>query len=912
MSVCVVNFDSPGSVTTLDVVSSVMGGLTPVAVVIYASMNPNDGSSRVHSYDCIGFAVNGGNQRCHATNANDPPAGTTPDAKSKWRNDSVGVQPFNTTISQVNVSAWITNGVRLNFSVNSADAQNRRYQAVFFYGAGVQAAVGTINPSGVNPTVGVSGLGFTPDFVLVASNGSASASNVQDTIWQLSIGAATPTQNACQARNEQAITGGAKPNDGIWNDRCFVRPTAGAATISISGVINNFVAGGFDFVGTGTFASENISYLAVYQNGKRCKLEVLTAPTSTGSVARTGYGWPVAAVMGVASGHTAVNTLVFDNAQASSWTFFTFDGNFERSKVFHNPYNVTPSPTSQSPDTAFAVSSDASAVATQASRTSMDADGYTLNWTAVSGSAAYYWQLAFEGAVVTPVVPIRDTQTGIELLSKLLPDIRATQFGLEVLSKHNPKIRVSQMGVLMLARGAAGLLVPDSLSLGDRGRSMVIRQRLVNMYSEPTPQGPSTSVRIGRPGLYEATTRGQGPIRAIFLWKYGVRVVVSGDTVYINDFAVGTIPNPDNMPVRWAISDDECVIISNNRPYYVTPYDVTLIVNENLLNVIDVKFLGGRFVYVLGDGSGRYFFSASGDALTVDGLSFISAESDPDPISACEKLGDALVFFNTRTTEFHYTSADPAAPFQRSNGRRYDKGSKSPHSIVSCDNTLVFLGSDRKVYRAEAVPVVISNDDIADRTRRVTDEELPNVTAFTVNFGNHEFYVMNLPDQGSWAYDFSQKVWAEWKSWNRDRFRVNVAQDNVLGDIHSGKLLGMDGQTFDDLGDPLERICSAFAPLRGRAVRNFNLALMCKRGVGLATGNGSSPHVEMRMSDNQDGDWTKWRPAPLGELGDRTRRAMALWTNLGAIIPPGRQYEFRCTDPVEFLPYELKYNEVRP
>lgn len=547
-------------------------------------------------------------------------------------------------------------------------------------------------------------------------------------------------------------------------------------------------------------------------------------------------------------------------------------------------------------------------IATQFNASAGASVDLTVTW--AHGFTATWILLIFSEDVT--IVPFRVTQTGNEILAKAAASVRVTQTGLSVLIKSTALLRVTQMGILMLARGAAGLIVPDALSLADGGRSAVIRQRLVNMYTEPTPQGPSASGRFGRPGLVEAVTRGAGPIRAIFKWKKSTRVTVSGEDVYINDFPVGTIPNPDGLPVRWAVSDEEVVVISNRRAYYVTVFDVTIIENDNLINVIDVKFQAGRFVYTLGDGSGEYFYSDVNDALTVSGTSFISAESNPDPITANEALGDALVFFGEKSTEFHYASTNPDAPFQRSQGRRYDRGTRSPHTIVLGDNTLIFLGVDRKIYRADSVPINISNDDVADRARRVSDDDLPLATAFVVSFGNHEFYVINLPGQGSWAYDFVQKVWSEWRSWNKPRFRVNVAADNVMGDVHSGKLVSFDGQTFTDLGDPLERVCSTFAPLRAGTARNFNITLMCKRGVGLPAGYGSNPVVELRYSDNQDADWSEWLTAPLGAMGQTGRASLALWINLGMMIPPGRQFEFRCTDPVEFLPYEAKINEVRP
>lgn len=954
--IAVVPFLSPTSTGNIDVKADGtgglkdLGGLTPKAVIIVGGPATDSDTTETADHDAMmGFAVNGGNQNVGRRFCDDN-VGTSI-TRRRWRNDRV-ISVDNGIEASLN--AWITNGITLNFDV--VLGTQRRFYAILIAGTDVTAYTDVINAAtGTNVTNTTTAPGFRPDLIFFNWFLSTNGSNISTSGALASLGVAerVGSKNMCQCFFEaNTNTAASAPTTVIYNDKCMANIIN--AALDSHGVVSAWGSTGFTIQWTGTTTNDgNFGYLALKLDGVSINVSDFLAETATGNKAYTGIGFLPFFGMHYTTANQANGTINTNDALSGHTSVSAFDGYKARTHSTRNDDSVDPSDNAVlTPDHAYVSGGRTDIRSTRANLVSMDADGYTLNYVAVNGNATTGFRVLIgtpnvtgnadigtvtmsaptatfsesfnreadigtitmtapeaEG-IITPL--LRATQMGADVMGLAAADLRATQMGLMGLSKSTALLRATQMGLLVLARGAAGLLVPDPLSLTDGGRSMVIRQRLVNMYSEPTPQGPSQSGRFGRPGLYAATTRGDGPHRAIFTWKYGVRVTVSGEEVYINEFSVGTLPNTDGLPVRWAVSEDECVIVSNSRAYYVTPYDVTLIENENLLNVCDVKFLAGRFIYVLGDRSGQYFYSDVGDALTVSGTSFISAESNPDPIRAAEILGDAVVFFGERTVEFHYATSNGDAPFQRSQGRSYTKGCKSPYSIVLADNTLIFLGSDRKIYRTEAVPLVVSNDDIADRCRKVTDENLPKVTAFTVNFANHEVYVINLPEQGSWAYDFAQKTWAEWRSWTKNRFRVNVADQNVLGDIYSGKLYGLDGQRFDDDGDPLERICSTFAPLRSGAARNFNVALMCKRGVGLATGQGSDPKVEMRFSDNQDSEWSDWLPAPLGVMGDRTRAAIALWIGLGSIIPPGRQFEFRCTDPVEFLPYEVKINEVRP
>jgi len=198
--------------------------------------------------------------------------------------------------------------------------------------------------------------------------------------------------------------------------------------------------------------------------------------------------------------------------------------------------------------------------------------------------------------------------------------------------------------------------------------------------------------------------------------------------------------------------------------------------------------------------------------------------------------------------------------------------------------------------------------------RRQTQEEFEANTAFTIAFGGHYFYVLNIVGRGTWALQASTKLWAEWKSWGMDRFRVSVSDgEGFMGCAFTGKVMYFDGPLFTDLGEPLERICSTWQGLKSGHMRNFMLALHTQQGVGLlGDGYGSDPHVEMRFSDHLGRNWSNWLEASLGAHGVRGKEALAQWTNLGTFPSPGRAFEFRCTDPVEFTPFMVSINEWRP
>lgn len=450
----------------------------------------------------------------------------------------------------------------------------------------------------------------------------------------------------------------------------------------------------------------------------------------------------------------------------------------------------------------------------------------------------------------------------------------------------------------------------------NQGRDTIQALRYLNMQAEPTPQGPERFARFQRGRLDTPDMElGSGPIRAIFTFL-GEEVVVSGSVVFYNGVNIGAIPS--SGPARFAVSDEECVIVAGGFAHYITTTAVTVITDPDLFSVLDVIFLSGRFLY-FSDGqtvgtNGQYAWSALNDAQTIDGIDFASAESQPDPIIGAIVQGERFGIAGSNTIEWWYPTLDINAPFQRSSGQTYSRGCVAIRSLVLADNAIWWLGNDRIFYRSGAVPQARSSYQVAQQIALVAEEDLPNVSCWTTTYNQHVFIVLNLPGVGTWAHDVANRSWCKWQSWGRDRFRVDFASEEHLGDFYSGKITKFTASPGLDLDeDPMERIVSAFIASNAGFVTMWNLHLRTLRGVGIeGDGFGSEPQVEMRYSDHDGTYWSNWLAAPLGMIGDTSVGAKAIWIQLGSIQAPGRLIEFRCTDPVDFAPYGGVFNEAQP
>lgn len=434
-----------------------------------------------------------------------------------------------------------------------------------------------------------------------------------------------------------------------------------------------------------------------------------------------------------------------------------------------------------------------------------------------------------------------------------------------------------------------------------------MKRRTLNMFYEKTPKGANKSIHRPRPGLDRVLTLGNGPTRLNFLWN-GHRIVISDTDAYWDGIRVGMVPGGDFC--RYAVSEEQVVIGANNHAFLIDATGVTQITDPDIpANVADVGFLAGRFIYLDGNSS-QFFWSAVGDAANIDGLAFATAdENSAEVLRACFVFNDDVVFLTNAGTEWWAPQDDIDNPYQRSPGRKYTKGIAARNTTVLLDNTMFWLGSDKFVYRASAVPQRQSSHDIEDLFEQLSAEDLAGCYAFGYVVGGHSFYVVTLPGLGTWAFDVATTEWAQWGSWGKDRFRGVTYDGQYLGDYFSGNLYQFNINSNQDDADPMERIVSAYAPVESGYARNPNVHLKAVKGVGNLTGAAVAPVVEMRFSDNEGSNFSVWLWAALGAFGDKSDAAKAVWRMLGSIRAPGRLYEFRCTDPVYFCAVQAQLNE---
>lgn len=415
------------------------------------------------------------------------------------------------------------------------------------------------------------------------------------------------------------------------------------------------------------------------------------------------------------------------------------------------------------------------------------------------------------------------------------------------------------------------------------------RERIVNLFPQKLPSNSREGFAlIGTPGLkplgtFGANVRGALPMD-------GTLYVVAGQKLYSmgaggSETEIGDIPGTDR--VIMATSGAELAIAANGDGYV---YDGSTITNV-ISDVTSVTWQDGYFLW--SNTSDQFQWSNVNDGKTYDALDFATHEGDPDGIVVLLSDHRQLLIFGEKTVEvWRNTGGSP--PWTRANEVFIQTGCAAKHSVKRFDNSVVWVDDKfHVVVFAGSGYQVISTPAISDALRKANGD----CEACTYNFYDEEFYALFIPGQGTFTYGARSGEWFEQKSYQQTGWRVRFVE-NVYGKqvaLGETKAWELDPDTYDEDGDALIR--KAVLPYihsENRVVRHDRLEVLFKRGVGLATGQGSNPQAMMRYS-NDGRNWSNeiWRE--IGDKGEYEKRAF--WNRLGSARQ--RTYEISVSDPVE-------------
>jgi hypothetical protein len=435
-------------------------------------------------------------------------------------------------------------------------------------------------------------------------------------------------------------------------------------------------------------------------------------------------------------------------------------------------------------------------------------------------------------------------------------------------------------------------------------------QRCVNMYAERQPPDAKTDIAVfGCPGIVPFATCGAGPVRG--MRKMGsLLYVVSGRRLYsVTSLGVATDIGGSitgTSPVTMDDNGSQLAITNGVNGYiYSSTLGFVLITDTDFNAAETNQFFDGRF-YFDWKNTNKFFGSDLLDGTSYNALVFASAEARSDNVKAVVLVKQILMVFGESTIEPWQDIGAANMPLERVPGVVIERGLAAPRATAKEDNTVFFLGEDRRHYRLDGLtPVGISTPALDAEWQNYST--VSDAFSFSFPWAGHKFVVLQFPTANTtFVWDIASGLYHERESWDMNgrslgRWRANCYAScydkGLIGDAFSGAIGYLSATTYTEFGNVTRALLTS-PPVHEDRKRVFisRLELDIEAGVGITTGQGSDPQWMLRSSKDGGRTYTtlqKWRSA--GAIGNYRTRLR--WLRMGQARE--RVFEATTTDPVK-------------
>lgn len=438
------------------------------------------------------------------------------------------------------------------------------------------------------------------------------------------------------------------------------------------------------------------------------------------------------------------------------------------------------------------------------------------------------------------------------------------------------------------------------LSSFERARGDLPELPVINMFAEEAQTEATGVVLQSRPGLSDRSLgMGSGPILALFKGDgvldsglYGV----SGTTLYRGILPIGGING--SGPFSIAGYEDKLFVAGGSALWGYDGSVLTAVPFPDDASVIKVLVGASRLIALRAD-TEKFYWSAVLSS-TISGLSFATAENQPDRLKDALFIDDVLILFGSETVEFWPNTTDPDLPFQPLEGRVFERGIKSTGCATKFGSTFAWVTDTNQVCLSDPENI------ISKPGLEALIEASGSVRLQTFVLEGTEFLWLKI-DAGDWVFSNRSKLWSQFATWGQSGWLPSCFAGGVFGSSVDGRTMAW-GPDYLDLAGVLERRFRAGFPLNSGGVTVSNVILRTNVGVtGYLTGTYANPKVEMARSLDAGKTWGRWRGVSLGEQGQYRKKVQ--WTACGMAGQPGWLSEFRVTDPVPVRISDVLLNE---
>lgn len=376
-------------------------------------------------------------------------------------------------------------------------------------------------------------------------------------------------------------------------------------------------------------------------------------------------------------------------------------------------------------------------------------------------------------------------------------------------------------------------------------------QNCINWYPQTIeyPNGSRVAALMPTPGLKRIFQGDSASVRCLYVLSNGALLAVIGKKLYhskANRFDPQFVGDVSGLGTVKAADNGIVAIIVNGTYSYsldLKTLEFKRLSGSTIPRSTHVLFLDGRFV-VNKANTGQFYWS---DLYSnkFDALSYATAESSPDKITALVPFNRELWIFGAQTVERYYSSGSQTSPYARLSGGAMAFGCTSPDSIVALATGVIWLslsefGGHQIVMSGGGVPERISTHAIEEEIASYI--KTSDAIAYAYQQEGHVFYVISFPSASTtFCFDVSTGLWHQ-RSYasqqglherHRSQHHAFFNGIHIVGDYKNGKLYQLDKQTYTDDGDLILRERTAqTVNTDGKLNRFNNLEIVCEVGFG--------------------------------------------------------------------------------
>lgn len=358
------------------------------------------------------------------------------------------------------------------------------------------------------------------------------------------------------------------------------------------------------------------------------------------------------------------------------------------------------------------------------------------------------------------------------------------------------------------------------------------------------------------------------------------------------------------LPVTWAQNNKtptrDVVVVSENGCFSVSTTAVSSFADSDLPQPNSVCALDGYFVWTIGDG--RIFASDLND-VTVDALSFTTAESSPDGLLRGTVSGGQFFAWGNTSCEVYQNVG--TSPFPLARVTVIPVGLIGTWAIAGSlqgwDTDQVFVAADGTVRRLRGyTPARVSTKDVERAIQSVTDKETIKATVYVAD--GHPIWSLSSPTW-TWEYNLETGFWHERQTSNSRWLGDQSAYFNskwVVGKNGGSKLLYIDPAEYEDDGSAISMTIES-GPVKDFPSRVYVASAMFDWTTGAAPISGTedetNPTVSVSWSRDGGGVWSNQVSArSLGAQGELSQSVRV--NRIGISTHHGMRFRLQTSSPV--------------